>query len=115
TAAQRVLLVVPPVALAAFLLLGWYISTATGSVPSLILPAPRDVFAALSDGFQSGLFLSNALVTIQERLLGFLVAVLVALPLVYGLANSGIFAATVQPYLAAGPYISAIVPTSFIL
>src|SRR5947209_4732359 len=109
TAAQRVLLVVPPVALAAFLLLGWYISTATGSVPSLILPAPRDVFAALSDGFQSGLFLSNALVTIQESLLGFLLAVIVALPLGYGLAKSRIFAATVQPYLAAGQAIPAIV------
>jgi NitT/TauT family transport system permease protein len=108
-AAQRVLLVVPPVALAVFLMVVWYISTATGSVPSLILPAPRDVFAALSDGLQSSLFLSNALVTIQESLLGFLLAVIVALPLGYGLAKSRLFAATVQPYLAAGQAIPAIV------
>src|SRR6266849_1144630 len=108
-AAQRVLLVVPPIALAVFLMVVWYISTATGSVPSLILPAPRDVFAALSDGLQSSLFLSNALVTIQESLLGFLLAVIVALPLGYGLAKSRLFAATVQPYLAAGQAIPAIV------
>lgn len=108
-ATQRVLLVVPPVALAVFLLVVWYVSTATDSVPSLLLPAPRDVFAALSDGLQSSLFLSNALVTIQESLLGFLLAVIVALPLGYGLAKSRIFAATVQPYLAAGQAIPAIV------
>lgn len=106
---QRVLLVVPPVILAVFLLMGWYISTATGSVPSLILPTPGDVFAALSDGFRSGLFLSNAMVTIQESLLGFLLAVIVALPLGYELAKSRIFAATVQPYLAAAQAIPAIV------
>ena len=108
-AAQRAMLVVPPVVLALVLLVGWYVSTATGSVPSLILPVPHDVFTALSDGLQSGLFLSNALVTIQESLLGFLLAVIVALPMGYGLAKSRIFAATVQPYLAAGQAIPAIV------
>jgi len=48
-------------------------------------------------------------VTIQESLLGFLLAVIVALPLGYGLAKSRLFAATVQPYLAAGQAIPAIV------
>ncbi len=106
---QRILLVVPPVVLALLLLLGWYVSTTYGHVSSLILPAPADVFASLSDGFSSGWLLSNALVTVQESLLGFLLAVAVALPLGYGLAKSRFIAATVQPYLAAGQAIPAIV------
>jgi putative riboflavin transport system permease protein len=108
-AAHRILLVAPPILLAVFLLVGWYVSTATGNVPGFILPPPRDVFAALSDGLRSGLFLNNALVTVQESLLGFLLAVIVALPLGYGMAKSRLFAATVQPYLAAGQAIPAIV------
>ncbi len=108
-AAQRVLLVAPPIVLAVFLLVSWYVSTATGSVPAFILPAPHDVFATLADGLRSGLFLSNALVTIQESLLGFLLAVIVALPLGYGLAKSRLIASAIQPYLAAGQAIPAIV------
>jgi NitT/TauT family transport system permease protein len=106
---QRAMLVVPPLLLASFLVLSWYVSTATGSVPGFILPPPSDVFVALADGLRSGLFLSNALVTIQESLLGFLLGVLIALPLGYGIAKSRLFAATVQPYLAAGQAIPAIV------
>ena len=108
-ATQRVLLIVPPLALALVLLMSWLVSTATGRVPDFILPAPRDVFAALADGLRSGLFLSNALVTIQESLLGFLLGVIIALPLGYGIAKSRLFAATVQPYLAVGQAIPAIV------
>jgi NitT/TauT family transport system permease protein len=108
-AAQRAMLVVPPLVLAVFLLVSWYVSTATGRVPGFILPPPQDVFAALADGLRSGLFLSNALVTIQESMLGFLLGVILALPLGYGIAKSRLFAATVQPYLAAGQAIPAIV------
>jgi putative riboflavin transport system permease protein len=108
-AAQRAMLVIPPLVLAVFLLVSWYVGTATGSVPGFILPPPRDVFAALADGLRSGLFLSNALVTIQESLLGFLLGIIIALPLGYGIAKSRLLAAAVQPYLAAGQAIPAIV------
>jgi len=108
-ATQRLLLVVPPVVLALLLLMSWYVSTTYGHVSNLILPAPGDVLAALSDGFSAGWLQSNALITIQESLLGFLLAVVVALPLGYGLAKSRLIAATVQPYLAAGQAIPAIV------
>ena len=108
-ATQRAMLVVPPLVLAVILLVSWYVSTARGYVPTFILPPPRDVFAALADGLRTGLFLSNALVTIQESLLGFLLGVIIALPLGYGIAKSRLFAATVQPYLAAGQAIPAIV------
>jgi NitT/TauT family transport system permease protein len=108
-ATQRAKLIIPPLILALLLLMGWFIGTATGKVPDFILPSPRDVFASLVDGLRSGLFLSNALVTIQESLLGFLLGVIIALPLGYAIAKSRLFAATVQPYLAVGQAIPAIV------
>lgn len=107
--AQRILSIIPPLTLGLFLLIGWYVSTAFGHVNSLVLPAPGDVLASLSNGLSSGLFLSNALVTIQESLLGFLLALVVALPLGYGLAKSRFIATAVHPYLAAGQAIPAIV------
>jgi NitT/TauT family transport system permease protein len=105
----RVPAVVLPWLLALVLLICWYISTSPGRINSLILPAPADVFSSLADGITSGLYLSNALVTVQESIFGFLLAVVVALPLGYGLAKSRFLAATFQPYLAAGQAIPAIV------
>src|SRR5579859_500948 len=104
---QPALLIVPPVLLALFLLAGWFVTY--GYVNKLYLPAPGDVFATLANGIASGLFFSNALVTIEESLLGFALALLIALPVGYGIAKSRLFAATVQPYLAAGQAIPAIV------
>jgi NitT/TauT family transport system permease protein len=106
---QRVLTLMPPIVVAMILLLGWYLSTMYGHVPSLILPAPGDVFASLGNGLSTGLFESNALVTIQESLFGFLLAVAIALPLGYGLAKSRLIAAAVHPYLAAAQAIPAVV------
>jgi len=108
-AVERVLSVSPPILLALILLVSWYLGTTYGHVPSLILPAPGDVLASLSNGLSSGLLLNAALVTAQESMLGFLLAVVIALPLGYGLAKSRLFAAAIQPYLAAGQAIPAIV------
>jgi len=106
---ERTLAVSPPVVLALILLAGWYLGTSYGHVSSLILPAPNSVLASLSNGLSSGLFLHAALVTAQESILGFLLALVVALPLGYGLAKSRLLAAAVHPYLAAGQAIPAIV------
>lgn len=107
--AQRLFFIVPPLLLGLLILLSWCLATGKGRVNSLILPAPGDVFATLVDGMRSGLFLSNALITVQESLLGFALAVLVALPVGYGIAKWRLFAVTIQPYLAAGQAIPAIV------
>ena len=106
---QQIMSYAPPLVLGALLLISWYVATVFGHVNGLILPVPCDVFSSLSDGLRSGLFLSNALVTIQESLYGFLLALIVALPLGYGLAKSRLIASAVQPYLAAGQAIPAIV------
>lgn len=112
---QRVLSVAPPLVVAVILFIGWYVSTTYAHINGLILPAPGDVLASLSDGLTSGLLLSNALVTIEESLLGFLLALVVTLPLGYGLAKSRLIAAAVQPYLAAGQAIPAIVIAPLLL
>jgi NitT/TauT family transport system permease protein len=106
---KRTLSVAPPLALAVILLVSWYLSTTYGQVNSLILPAPGDVLNSLTNGLSNGLFLNSALVTIQESLSGFLLALAVALPLGYGLAKSRFMAASIQPYFAAGQAIPAIV------
>jgi NitT/TauT family transport system permease protein len=99
----------PPIVLALLLLACWYLGTAYGRIPSLFLPTPADVLTSLFNSFSSGILLNAALVTAQESILGFLLALVVALPLGYGLAKSRLLAAAVQPYLAAGQAIPAIV------
>ncbi|MBA2391143.1 MAG: ABC transporter permease subunit [Ktedonobacteraceae bacterium] len=80
---------------------------------ALFLPAPADVFSSLGDGLSSGVMVSNALVTIEESVLGFLLALALALPLGYGLAKSRLLALTLNPYVAAGQAIPAIVVAPF--
>ncbi len=103
----------PSLVLAGVILLVWYILTTPGHVSNLFLPTPSDVFASLSSGLTSGVLLSNALVTIEESVLGFLLALAIALPLGYGLAKSRLFAITLNPYIAAGQAIPAIVIAPF--
>ncbi|MGH2510763.1 MAG: ABC transporter permease, partial [Ktedonobacteraceae bacterium] len=105
----------PPVLLGAVLLGSWYYSTAKGLVPSYELPSPTAVWSSLWDGLTGGLFLQMAWVTLQESLGGFLLAVLIALPLGYSLTKWPLFAVTVQPYLAACQAIPAIVIAPFLV
>ncbi len=104
----------PPILLGALLLIAWYSVTASGRINSLILPAPADVFSSLVDGISSGLYWEHTLITVQESLFGFLLAVAIALPLGYGVAKSRLLAYTLQPYLAAGQAIPAIVIAPFL-
>lgn len=113
-AMQRVFTILPPCVFGLILLLSWYTGTTYGHISSLILPAPSDVYASLVDGIQSGVLLTNAVVTIQESVLGFLLATVIALPLGYGVVKSRLLANTLQPYLAAGQAIPAIVLAPFL-
>lgn len=112
-ATGRLLTATPAVLIALLGLLAWYIVTTPGHVSDLFLPAPGAVFASLFAGLQSGVFLSNALVTIEESVFGFLLSLAIALPLGYGLAKSRLLAITIHPYMAAGQAIPAIVVAPF--
>lgn len=108
-ALKRVLSLLSPLALALVLTAGWLIGSAYGHIDPLFLPAPTDVLNSLLNGFTSGLYLENTLVTVQESLLGFALAILIALPLGYSLVRSRLLAAIIQPYLAAWQAIPAII------
>jgi NitT/TauT family transport system permease protein len=110
----RLFTFLPPFVLGALLLIAWYSATASGRINSLILPVPTDVFSSLVDGMRSGLYLEHTLITIQESLFGFLLALGIALPLGYGVAKSRLLAYTLQPYLAAGQAVPAIVIAPFL-
>ena len=112
----RMLLVMPPLVLALLLLFGWYAGTTSGRIPALFLPTPSDVFATLMDGLGSGMYLRNALVvTVQESVFGFLLALVIAVPLGYGLVKSRLLSATIQPYLSAVQAVPALVIAPFIV
>lgn len=111
---NHLLYILPPFILAASLLIAWYMGTTSGRVNALILPAPRDVFTSLVTGITSGLYWEHFLITVQESLLGFLLAVAFALPIGYGIAKSRLLAHTLQPYLAAGQAIPSIVIAPFL-
>ncbi|HEU5381757.1 MAG TPA: ABC transporter permease [Ktedonobacteraceae bacterium] len=113
--ASRLLTILPPVLLGLVILGSWSFSTSRSLVPAYELPAPADVWSALWDGLNQGLFQNMAWITIQESLGGFLLAMLLALPLGYSLTKWRLFAATVQPYLAAGQAIPAIVIAPFLV
>lgn len=107
TRMKRQLAFAPPVILAVLLLLAWYLLTATGRANTLLLPAPGDVFSSIASNLST--LLGSALITIEESVLGFLLALAVALPLGYGVAKSRLLALTLQPYLSAGQAIPALV------
>ncbi len=112
----RLLTILPPLVLGLFLLTGWYVGTTTGHISSLFLPPLSDVLSSLTDGLGSGMYLRDALVvTMQESIFGFLLAVAVALPLGYGLAKSRFLSMTIQPYLAAAQAIPALVIAPFLV
>ncbi|MBV9709984.1 MAG: ABC transporter permease subunit [Ktedonobacteraceae bacterium] len=104
---------IPSLIVAGLVLVVWYILTTPGHISDLFLPAPADVFSSLSAGLASGVLLSNALITVEESVLGFLLALAIALPLGYGLAKSRLLALTLHPYIAAGQAIPAIVIAPF--
>lgn len=111
---HHVFTLLPPV-LPGVLLLGvWYLVATSGQFSRLIVPAPGDVWASLVDGLQSGLYGKHIWLTVQGSLSGFLLALVIALPLGYGVAKSRLVARTIQPYLAAGQAIPAIVIAPFL-
>lgn len=105
---------VPPLMLGFAILFGWYLATLNGRINPLILPAPNDVFASLVQGLSSGMYTVHILATLQESLLGFVLAAVLALPMGYGIVKSRFLARLIQPYLAAGQAIPSIVLAPFL-
>lgn len=68
----------PFIVLLLALLLAWELIVKVFSIPKFILPAPSAIIVALINGLQSGVLLTNTWVTLQEIILGFVSAVILA-------------------------------------
>ncbi|WP_111837079.1 ABC transporter permease [Actinomyces bovis] len=98
----------PAMSLGVALLLGWWLIARTGALPTYVLPEPLKVAQRLWLGVTQSNLLPAAATTLEEALLGCLLAAATALPLAWALAHWQLFARTVLPYVAASQAVPAI-------
>ena len=79
----------------------WEALIRLAEVPPYVAPAPSAIWRSLVNGIGSGLFLSNALVTLTEALLGFAGAAVLAIALGSAIAQSRFVERVLYPYLIA--------------
>jgi NitT/TauT family transport system permease protein len=80
------------------LLLAWEIACRLLAIPPYVLPSPSAIVqAGLS--MEGSRWLGHIMATLQVALLGFLIAILIALPLAIGLTSSRLLSRTVLPLL----------------
>lgn len=89
------------VAIATFavMLIVWELAVRAYKVPQWILPAPSSIVAVTIDWWPD--LLRNTWVTLYETLLGFCLAVVIALPIAVMIAYTPVFRTTVYPALLA--------------
>ena len=98
----------PALTLGATLLLTWDLTTRSGSVPAVFLPAPIAVLHRLWLGLTRAHLLDYAATTLHEALLGCLLAAALALPLAWALHHCRLFSRATLPYVAASQAVPAI-------
>jgi NitT/TauT family transport system permease protein len=97
-----------PTLLGIGLIILWAGVTRFSGISPLFLPSPLAVLAALGAGLADGSLLSAAGITLLESLCGFALGAAIALPIGYAVARSPLFAALLQPYLAASQALPAV-------
>lgn len=100
--------ILAPIVAAVILIGSWAAITSTGTIPRNLLPTPQAVAARLGTEIASGRIWAPTWVTIQEALLGCLLASAIALPIAYLIAHVRLAQATFAPYLAASQAIPSI-------
>ncbi len=100
--------VLAPIVVALLVLLGWSAIAHGGTIPRNLLPTPDAVFSRLGVELSSGRIWQPTLVTIQQALLGCLLASIVALPLAYLISHARLAHAAMAPYLAASQAIPSV-------
>ncbi len=98
--------VAPPLAFSVVVVVAWQIGTMLTGVSALLLPSPADVLRSLGD--KGDLFASNALVTLGEIVVGFVLGGVVGLGLGLLLAYSRIVRRSLYPWLVASQMIPII-------
>ncbi|MFC7156741.1 ABC transporter permease [Halomarina halobia] len=87
----------PALALLALLLVAWQLATVLFAVPTVVLPSPLDVGAALVDAWPT--LLGDALVTGVTAALGLAGGVCVGLVVAFGMTTSRTVEAVARPYV----------------
>ncbi len=88
-----------PFVISAAILLLWEIVVPWAKIPKLILPTPSEILATMYA--KHGLLLSDTAVTMIEVLYGFVLAIIVGVPLALGIFYSPIFGKSIYPILVA--------------
>lgn len=70
-------------------------------VTPLVLPAPSQIWAALTDGFASGIYLDNTLSTLWSVVVGFLLGAVVAVVLAGILSSLPFLEKVITPFIVA--------------
>ncbi len=91
--------VVYPVMTVGLFLLAWEVTVRLLRVPEFLVPAPTQVVAKGLEHL--GLLLRNGWVTTQEILLGYLLSIVVGIPLALAIFLSPVFARSVYPLLVS--------------
>lgn len=100
--------ILAPIVAALILVAGWASVAHSGAIPPNLLPTPGSVASRLGTEVASGRLWAPTWVTIQEALLGCLLASVVALPIAYLIAHVRLAEATFAPYLAASQAIPSV-------
>jgi NitT/TauT family transport system permease protein len=88
-----------PFVISALILLLWEIVVPWAKIPKLILPTPSEILATMYA--KHSLLLSDTVTTMVEVLYGFVLAILVGIPLALGIFYSPIFGKSIYPILVA--------------
>ena len=104
-----VLTVLAPCCLGVILLLGWYLTAASGATPRYLLPTPMAVVSDLYEGLVTQADMWSFIgTTLGEALAGCAVGIVVALPLAVVVYRFRVVSAAVLPFLGATQAIPAI-------
>lgn len=88
-----------PFVISALILLLWEVVVPLARIPKLILPTPSEILATMY--VKHSLLLSDAVMTMIEVVYGFVLAMVVGIPLALGIFYSPLFGKSVYPILVA--------------
>ncbi len=80
---------------------GWEYACRTFNISELIIPAPSQVVMALIAGFRSGQFVDGLITTLEEVLLGFLLAAMTAFVVGTLISQIRLLESVIYPYIVA--------------
>lgn len=96
---HRLMVVVTQVGLVAIALIAWQIGADTGLINTFFFSSPVEIWEKLIRWAVDGTLLSNTLVTLYEAFVGFIISVVLAIPIGMFLARSSFWDAVTRPFI----------------